>query len=80
MPKIDLSESKATFEKAISYANAAERDQADPASANLLWALHSYFQSTAMTLIAIAKGIDDLDERLARLERHATGPLSTKLK
>ncbi|MFT3808895.1 MAG: hypothetical protein QM698_03185 [Micropepsaceae bacterium] len=80
MAKIDLSDSKSLFDKAIGYSNAAERDQDDPASANLLMALHNYFQSTATSLIAIAKAVETMSDRLERLERNAAGPLSTKLK
>lgn len=83
MAKIDLSESKKLFDLAIGYANAAERDQHDPASANLLMALHNYFQSTATTLVAIAEAVERLDTRLEAMERGTragAAGLATRLK
>lgn len=69
MAKIDLSDAQALFGKAISYSNAAERDQSDPASENLLMALHNYFQSTAVSLIAIASALEDMSNRVEIIER-----------
>jgi hypothetical protein len=80
MAKIDLSKSGDILDLAISYSNAAERDPNDPASSNLLLAIHRYFESVSISLIEIAKGIDSVSERLEKLERNAAGPLSTRLK
>lgn len=80
MAKIDLSDAQALFSKAISYSNAAERDQDDPASANLLFALHNYFQSTAVSLIAIARALEDMSTRIEQIDRKVNGgtPLPPK--
>lgn len=57
-----------SFEKARGFALSAKNDPNDPASPNLLAALHEYFTSIASAQVVTVEGINDLLERVDRIE------------
>lgn len=66
--KINTEEAKKHFETARSFATAAKNDQNDPASPNLIRAIHEYFTSVAAGQVQMVNGINDLLERVDRIE------------
>jgi len=72
--KISTDEAKKYFDKARAFAMAATNDPNDPASDNLLKALHAYFTSIAAAEVEIVSALNDLLERVDHIQTKVDMP------
>ena len=76
--KLTTTESEKHFEIARARLIAASNDQKDPVSQNLYVALHNYFTAVLAVEVEIVKGLNDLLERVDRIEkRQGPTPITT---
>jgi hypothetical protein len=68
MAKLSTAESEKFFNTARQHMISAKNDQNDPVTDNYFLALHNYFTSVLAANVALVNGVNELLERLERIE------------
>ena len=72
--KLKVDEAEKSFSLGMSYTEQAAQDPKDPTSRNLAMAMNKYASANARLLLELIDGVNDLLERVDRIEQMQKTP------